>query len=70
MTISVLEVYNDTLRDQLAENGAAGRLEIKQAREGGIHIPDLTEIEVSAATLTLCRPNNGLTQPKALRAGL
>jgi kinesin family protein C2/C3 len=48
VAMSVLEVYNDTLRDQLAENGAAGRLEIKQTGDGGVHIPDLSEVEVTS----------------------
>lgn len=48
--MSVLEVYNDTLRDQLAENGAGSKLEVKQARDGQVFIPDLTSIEVMAST--------------------
>eukprot|EP00951_Prasinocladus_malaysianus_P035067 scaffold358633_cov29-Prasinocladus_malaysianus.AAC.1 len=48
VTISVLEIYNETLRDQLNEAGAATRLEAKQGADGQMFIPNLTEIEVSS----------------------
>mmetsp|Transcript_12877 Transcript_12877/g.36204 ORF Transcript_12877/g.36204 Transcript_12877/m.36204 type:complete len:790 (+) Transcript_12877:511-2880(+) len=46
VTISVFEVYNDMVRDQMVENSAGSRLEIKQTKDGQMHIPELTELEV------------------------
>ncbi|KAL2943514.1 Kinesin-like protein KIN-14Q [Bienertia sinuspersici] len=49
--VSVLEVYNEQIRDLLASgtqpNVASKRLEIKQSSEGVLHVPGLVEAHVS-----------------------
>ncbi|XP_073142323.1 kinesin-like protein KIN-14Q [Henckelia pumila] len=50
ISVSVLEVYNEQLRDLLASDSQTGltakRLEIKQVGEGGHHVPGVTEARV------------------------
>ncbi|XP_057549960.1 kinesin-like protein KIN-14Q isoform X2 [Amaranthus tricolor] len=50
VSVSVLEVYNEQIRDLLAcgtqPNFASKRLEIRQAMEGVLHVPGLVEAQV------------------------
>ncbi|XVF64919.1 hypothetical protein PTKIN_Ptkin09bG0205200 [Pterospermum kingtungense] len=46
MFVSVLEVYNEQIRDLLATAPASKRLEIKQASEGFHHVPGIVEAKV------------------------
>ncbi|PKI47663.1 hypothetical protein CRG98_031949 [Punica granatum] len=51
ITVSVLEVYNEQIRDLLASGTQSGppakRLEIRQSGEGTHHVPGLTEAHVN-----------------------
>ncbi|XP_073039673.1 kinesin-like protein KIN-14Q [Primulina eburnea] len=51
ISVSVLEVYNEQLRDLLASDSQTGltakRLEIKQVGDGGHHVPGVTEARVN-----------------------
>ena len=56
LTLSMLEIYNETIRDLLDTSGAANKdkLEIRQAPEGNI-VPGLTDVVVShAVQLCVC----------------
>ena len=55
VTISVMEVYNDMVRDQLSDNGAGYRLEVKHSKDGKVFIPGLTSIQVSSAHIPAAR---------------
>ncbi|CAN1185322.1 Kinesin-like protein KIN-14R [Linum perenne] len=44
--VSVLEVYNEQIRDLLATSPPAKRLEIKQVSEGAYHVPGVVEAKV------------------------
>ncbi|KAI9201527.1 hypothetical protein LWI28_024840 [Acer negundo] len=44
--VSVLEVYNEQIRDLLATSPTAKKLEIRQASEGVHHVPGITEAKV------------------------
>ncbi|PHT75857.1 hypothetical protein T459_19379 [Capsicum annuum] len=46
ISVSVVEVYNEQIRDLLAPVTTSKRLEIKQAREGLHHIPGLVEAKL------------------------
>ncbi|KAJ7560229.1 hypothetical protein O6H91_04G119000 [Diphasiastrum complanatum] len=50
ISVSVLEVYNEQIRDLLNTSAQSGaplkKLEIKQVAEGGLHVPGLVEAEV------------------------
>ncbi|XP_071912548.1 kinesin-like protein KIN-14R [Coffea arabica] len=46
ISVSVLEVYNEQIRDLLDASSASKKLEIKQASEGFHHIPGIVEAEV------------------------
>ncbi|KAL1193377.1 Kinesin-like protein KIN-14R [Cardamine amara subsp. amara] len=46
ISVSVLEVYNEQIRDLLATSPASKKLEIKQSSEGYHHVPGLVEAEV------------------------
>ncbi|CAI9111414.1 OLC1v1011635C2 [Oldenlandia corymbosa var. corymbosa] len=46
ISVSVLEVYNEQIRDLLDTSSSSKKLEIKQAPEGFHHIPGLVEAEV------------------------
>ncbi|XP_010254592.1 PREDICTED: kinesin-like protein KIF3B isoform X2 [Nelumbo nucifera] len=46
ISVSVLEVYNEQIRDLLATSPSQKRLEIRQASEGVHHIPGLVEAKV------------------------
>ncbi|KDP41503.1 hypothetical protein JCGZ_15910 [Jatropha curcas] len=46
ISVSVLEVYNEQIRDLLATSQTSKRLEIKQVSEGGHHVPGLVEAKV------------------------
>ncbi|ERN14348.1 hypothetical protein AMTR_s00033p00213100 [Amborella trichopoda] len=47
ISVSVLEVYNEQIRDLLATVPASKKLEIKQAGEGVHHVPGLVEAQVN-----------------------
>ncbi|KAL8109216.1 hypothetical protein AgCh_025348 [Apium graveolens] len=46
ISVSVLEVYNEQIRDLLATTPSSKKLEIKQAPEGSHHIPGIVEAKV------------------------
>ncbi|VVA35940.1 PREDICTED: kinesin [Prunus dulcis] len=46
ISVSVLEVYNEQIRDLLAISPSSKRLEIKQASEGCHHVPGIVEAKV------------------------
>lgn len=46
ISVSVLEVYNEQIRDLLAASPSSKKLEIKQASEGFHHIPGIVEAKV------------------------
>ena len=55
MMVSVIEIYNETVRDLLSPSSTAGthqRLDIKQRGPGaaGVYVPGLTEIQVTNMT--------------------
>ena len=47
MMVSVIEVYNETVRDLLTSSSTQQRLDIKQRPGGGVYVPGLTEIQVT-----------------------
>ncbi|KAJ4965273.1 hypothetical protein NE237_017122 [Protea cynaroides] len=46
ISVSVLEVYNEQIRDLLATSPASKKLEIRQASEGVHHVPGIVEAKV------------------------
>uniref|UniRef100_M4FBP1 Kinesin motor domain-containing protein n=1 Tax=Brassica campestris TaxID=3711 RepID=M4FBP1_BRACM len=46
ISVSVLEVYNEQIRDLLATSPASKKLEIKQSFDGSHHVPGLVEAKV------------------------
>ncbi|KAF7139372.1 hypothetical protein RHSIM_Rhsim07G0213200 [Rhododendron simsii] len=46
ISVSVLEVYNEQIRDLLATSSTSKKLEIKQASEGAHHVPRIVEARV------------------------
>ncbi|XP_041018654.1 kinesin-like protein KIN-14R isoform X1 [Juglans microcarpa x Juglans regia] len=46
ISISVLEVYNEQIRDLLATSPTSKKLEIRQAPEGAHHVPGIVEAKV------------------------
>ncbi|CAM8907686.1 unnamed protein product [Rhodiola kirilowii] len=46
--VSVLEVYNEQLRDLLATSPSSKKLEIKQGSEGSHHVPGIVEAKVES----------------------
>ncbi|CAM0870939.1 unnamed protein product [Alopecurus aequalis] len=46
ISVSVLEVYNEQIRDLLATSPSSKKLEIKQAGEGAHHVPGIVEANV------------------------
>ncbi|KAD4584676.1 hypothetical protein R6Q59_036491 [Mikania micrantha] len=46
ISISVLEVYNEQIRDLLATSRASKKLEVRQASEGSHHVPGIVEAKV------------------------
>ncbi|KAL5556600.1 hypothetical protein UlMin_038836 [Ulmus minor] len=47
ISVSVLEVYNEQIRDLLATSPASKKLEVKQASEGSHHVPGIVEAKVN-----------------------
>ncbi|KAL2905874.1 Kinesin-like protein KIN-14R [Bienertia sinuspersici] len=46
ISVSVLEVYNEQIRDLLSISSTSKKLEIKQASEGSHHVPGIVEAKV------------------------
>ncbi|XP_062209600.1 kinesin-like protein KIN-14E [Phragmites australis] len=46
LSVSVLEVYNEQIRDLLATSPSSKKLEIKQGSEGSHHVPGIVEAKV------------------------
>ncbi|XP_058069432.1 kinesin-like protein KIN-14R [Magnolia sinica] len=46
ISVSVLEVYNEQIRDLLATSPSSKKLEIRQAAEGAHHVPGIVEAKV------------------------
>ncbi|KAL6660269.1 hypothetical protein ACP70R_002391 [Stipagrostis hirtigluma subsp. patula] len=46
LSVSVLEVYNEQIRDLLAVSPSSKKLEIKQGTEGSHHVPGIVEAKV------------------------
>ncbi|KAH9610142.1 hypothetical protein KSS87_003454 [Heliosperma pusillum] len=49
ISVSVIEVYNEQIRDLLDTSNAPKKLEIKQASEGSHHVPGIVEAKVGDA---------------------
>ncbi|XP_058081132.1 kinesin-like protein KIN-14E isoform X2 [Magnolia sinica] len=47
ISVSVLEVYNEQIRDLLATSPSSKKLEIRQAAEGSHHVPGIVEAKVN-----------------------
>eukprot|EP00057_Strongylocentrotus_purpuratus_P020865 XP_011675339.1 PREDICTED: kinesin-like protein KIFC3 [Strongylocentrotus purpuratus] len=47
ITVSVMEIYNEMLRDLLSDD-PSNKMDVKMATEGGLYVPGLTEVEVSS----------------------
>ncbi|XP_072169012.1 uncharacterized protein [Diadema setosum] len=47
ITVSVMEIYNEMLRDLLSSD-PTNKLDVKMSTEGGLYVPGLTEVEVSS----------------------
>ncbi|PON40942.1 Kinesin-like protein [Parasponia andersonii] len=47
ISVSVLEVYNEQIRDLLVTSSTSKKLEIKQASEGSHHVPGIVEAKVT-----------------------
>lgn len=43
ISVSVIEVYNEQIRDLLAISSTAKRLDIKQVSEGVHHVPEIVD---------------------------
>ncbi|KAL6847623.1 hypothetical protein ACP4OV_022649 [Aristida adscensionis] len=50
LSVSVLEVYNEQIRDLLATSPSSKRLEIKQGTEGSHHVPGIVEAKVQSTS--------------------
>ncbi|KAH9664288.1 kinesin-like protein KIN-14R [Citrus sinensis] len=48
ISVSVLEVYNEQIRDLLATSPTSKKLEIKQSSEGSHHVPGIVEANVNS----------------------
>nr|CAD1844496.1 unnamed protein product [Ananas comosus var. bracteatus] len=48
ISVSVLEVYNEQIRDLLATSPSSKKLEVKQAAEGFHHVPGIVEAKVES----------------------
>lgn len=48
ISVSVLEVYNEQIRDLLATSPTTKKLEIKQSSEGSHHVPGIVEANVNS----------------------
>ncbi len=46
VSASVLEIYNEQLRDLLTRDKSGAKLEAKLARDGSVHVPGLTAMQV------------------------
>ena len=48
ISVSLLEIYNEDIRDMLGERGpdglpvSQGKLQVRESKEGGMHVPGLT----------------------------
>ncbi|XP_054748259.2 kinesin-like protein KIFC3 [Lytechinus pictus] len=47
ITVSVMEIYNEMLRDLLSDD-PSNKLDVKMSTEGGLYVPGLKEVEVSS----------------------
>lgn len=69
LAVSILEIYNDSIQDLLAAGPRRG-LEIKQASQGWMHVPDLAIVPVSSLEQVLAlleqgeEPGHGRHQPE------
>ena len=48
-SVSYLEVYMETVRDLLAPDGSGASLEVRQSKEGRMHVPGLTSLRLENA---------------------
>jgi hypothetical protein len=78
INVSILEIYNETIRDLLAENVGDRQLSVKQGPQG-MYVPDLTMVPVESLdevalirTLTLraSRVDESLDEVLAVGLGL
>ncbi len=58
LAVSILEIYNDSIQDLLAAGPRRG-LEIKQASQGWMHVPDLAIVPVSSLEQVLALLEQG-----------
>ncbi|KAJ0235945.1 Kinesin-like protein KIN-14H [Hirschfeldia incana] len=50
ISVQMLEIYNEQVRDLLATNGQTSRLEIRNSSQDGINVPDATLVPVSTTS--------------------
>ncbi|CAH8357907.1 unnamed protein product [Eruca vesicaria subsp. sativa] len=50
ISVQMLEIYNEQVRDLLATNGQTSRLEIRNSSADGINVPDATLVPVSTTS--------------------
>jgi kinesin family protein C2/C3 len=50
ISVQMLEIYNEQVRDLLATNGQTSRLEIRNSTQDGINVPEATLVPVSTTS--------------------
>ncbi|KAF8107986.1 hypothetical protein N665_0115s0001, partial [Sinapis alba] len=59
ISVQMLEIYNEQVRDLLATNGQTSRLEIRNSSQDGINVPDATLVPVSTTSDVIYLMNLG-----------
>ncbi|XP_009110848.1 kinesin-like protein KIN-14H isoform X2 [Brassica rapa] len=59
ISVQMLEIYNEQVRDLLATNGQTSRLEIRNSSQDGINVPDATLVPVSTTSDVISLMNLG-----------
>ncbi|XP_013657680.1 kinesin-like protein KIN-14H [Brassica napus] len=59
ISVQMLEIYNEQVRDLLATNGQTSRLEIRNSSQDGINVPEATLVPVSTTSDVISLMNLG-----------
>ncbi|CAL9214260.1 unnamed protein product [Arabidopsis halleri] len=59
ISVQMLEIYNEQVRDLLATNGQTSRLEIRNSSQDGINVPEATLVPVSTTSDVIYLMNIG-----------